>query len=41
MILFSEIITDNEELENKAKHDEKAQFTLVNEHFKEGFNAVI
>lgn len=32
---------DDKRLENKAKHDAKAELTLVSEHFKECFNAVI
>lgn len=35
------VLTDSEKPENKAKLSEKAEFTLVNEHFEEGFNAVI
>ena len=27
--------------EDKAKASEKAEFTLVNEHFEGGFNAVV
>lgn len=32
-------ITDNEKLEYKTKSDEKAEHTLVCEHFEEGFRS--
>ena len=35
--MFNENVTDSEKLENKAKSDEKAQLTIVSEHFEEGF----
>jgi len=41
VIFYKNFFTDSEKSENKAKSDEKAQLTIVSEHFEEGFNAVI